>query len=303
MQSPGVIPVLIFAYARPGHLARTLASLRENQVPLIYAFADGAKGPQDADAVLATRRLLREVTWCEINLVERDANYGLGRNVRSGIDEVYERHEAFIVWEDDLIAVPGTYDWLCAALRHYREDERVMSITAWTHPRVLPDNIGGQPYFDGRAECWVWGSWPRAWRGMEQTALEKIAVYKAGGGLADAYGADLPGMARVEQRKNLWAVRWLYHHLLSRGLCLRPASSMVEHIGFGQDATHAGAATDWANPPLRPAPELPDAWPQSVENPLCRGLWQKANPRQSRFSLVQRAFRRQWRRLRLQSPG
>lgn len=273
-----VIPVLLFAYARPEHLKKVLGCLRENRVPLIYAFADGAKGATDASRVRETRTLLRSIDWCEVRLTERPTNLGLGRNVLAGVTEVAARHEIFIVWEDDLISVPGTYDWLCAALRHHATDERVMSVSAWTHPRVIPPALSGQPYFDARAECWVWGGYARSWRGMEQTAREKMALVKAAGMAVDAYGADLPVMAWDEARKNIWAVRWLYHHLQHGGLCLRPAWSMVEHIGFDATATNAASAATWANPPLRTAPVVPKSWPEPHEHPECRRLWREANP-------------------------
>ncbi|MBL9188268.1 MAG: hypothetical protein JNK23_12355 [Opitutaceae bacterium] len=269
------IPVVLFAYARPDHLGRTLASLRENAVPRIVAFADGAKGGTDAPRVAAVRALLREVDWCELRLIERRQNLGLGRNVLSGVSEVAARDAAFVIWEDDLIAVPGAYAWICAALRQYAGDPGVMSVTAWTHPRVTPADAGAGPYFDGRAECWVWGAWARSWLGMiDQTALEKMAT------VADpvAYGSDLPLMAEREEAQNIWAVRWLYHHMQHNGLCVRPPWSMVEHIGFDPLATNAASATAWANPPLRPAPAIPPAWPEPREHPQCRELWRAANP-------------------------
>lgn len=282
------IPVVLFAYARHRHLARTLACLRENKAPLILAYADGARDARDAPAVAEARALLRAIDWCEVRLVERAENWGLGRNVLAGVGEVAARHEAFIVWEDDLICVPGTYAWMCAALRHYAGDDRVMSVSAWTHPRVTPADAGDRPYFDARADCWVWGGYARAWAGMEQTALEKMAALRARGFPPVAYGADLPDMAKDEARKNIWAVRWLYHHFQRGGLCLRPPWSMVEHIGFDASATNAGAAQEWANPPLRPAPPIPTEWPAPREHAACRGLWQAANPP---AGILRRAFR------------
>lgn len=277
----GPIPVVLFAYARPRTLARVLACLRENAVPLVYAFADGAKGAGDAAAVAETRALLRAVDGCDVRLTERAENLGLGRNVLAGVSEVAARHEAFIVWEDDLVCVPGTYAWVGAALRHYAADERVMSVSAWTHPRVTPAGVeaSAAPYLDARADCWVWGGYARSWRGMgEAGALEKMAAAaRRGVGPAD-YGADLPAQARVEEPKNIWAVRWLYHHFEHGGLCVRPPWSMVEHIGFDAGATNAGAATDWANPPLRAAPPIPARWPEAREHPACRERWAAANP-------------------------
>ena len=276
---PKTIPVVLLAYARPVHLGRVLACLRENGVPLIYAFADGAKGAADAVAVAETRALLRAVDWCELRLTERTENWGLGKNVLAGVTAVAAEHEAFVVWEDDLIAVPGTYAWVGAALRHYAADERVMSVSAWTHPRVTPAEVGEAPYLDARAECWVWGAWARSWRGMaEETAREKMAAAERRGVAADGYGADLPEMAREEERKNIWAVRWLYHHLQHGGLSVRPPWSMVEHIGFDAGATYAAEAVEWENPPLRPVPPVPAVWPEVREAEGVRALWQAANP-------------------------
>jgi len=273
------IPVVLFAYARPAHLARVLACLRENHVPLVWAFADGAKGSKDAAAVEESRAMLRGVDWCEMRLVERGTNLGLGRNVLAGVSEVAAVHDAFMVWEDDLVCVSGTYDWMCAALRHYADDTRVLSVTAWTHPCVTPSGVGESPYFDARAECWVWGAWARSWLGMTgETAREKLAAAQARGVAPDAHGADLPLTARVEAKKNIWAVRWLYHHLQHGGLCVRPPWSLVEHIGFDAGATHSAGDIKWANPPLRPAPPIPAQWPEPRVHPACAPLWRAAYP-------------------------
>lgn len=277
-----VIPVVLFAYARPMHLARALACMRENGVPLIEAFADGAKGGADAAAVAEVRAMLRVVDWCEVRLTERAENLGLGKNVLAGVSEVAARHAAFVVWEDDLIAVPGTYVWVCAALRRFADEPRVMSVTAWTHPRVTPAGAGEDPYFDARAECWIWGAWARSWRGMaEETAVQKMKAAEARGVEPGAYGTDLPAMAKDEVKKNIWAVRWLYHHLQHGGLCVRPPWSMVEHIGFDAMATNAGVAGAWANPPLRSASPVPKMWPEVWEHPECRPRWQTAGVKPS----------------------
>lgn len=273
------IPVVLFVYARSEHTARVLACLRENRVPLIHVFADASKGPADAAAVAETRALVRAIDWCEVRLTERTENLGLGRNVMAGVSEVAAAHEAFIVWEDDLVCVPGTYDWVCAALRHYANDPRVMSVTAWTHPLITPPGLRGRPFFDARGECWVWGTWARSWRGVvEQTALEKQAAFIARGGRADDCGADLVSMAQVEQARNIWAVRWIYHHLQHGGLCLRPPHSLVEHIGFDASASNAANSTAWANPPLAAAPAIPAVWSEPREHPWSRRLWRAAAP-------------------------
>lgn len=266
------IPVVLFTYARPDHLGQTLECLRENQVPLIYAFSDGPKTPDKRQEVERVREMLRAIDWCEVVLCERDSNLGLGQSILAGVTEILKLHEAVLVFEDDLICVPGTYQYLSAALDHYRSDERVMSVTGWTHPLVTPGNISDAPYFDGRAECWVWGTWARSWQGMNVDARTLMQRCEASGIDVYKYGADLVAMAEVELEKNIWAVRLLYLHILKGGLCLRPPWSMVEHIGFDENATNASAEIWLRNPQLAAAPAIPALWPQPVENSQCARL-------------------------------
>ena len=172
--------------------------------------------------------------------------------------------------------MPGTYAYLCAALNHYRSEQKVMSVNGWTHPRVIPNDVGNQPYLDGRADCWVWGTWARAWQGMDQSAMALVEACKVSGIDPYRYGADLIEMAQAEQKRNIWAVRWLYLHMLKGGLSFRPPHSMVEHIGFDEMATNASQPSGWDNPPLMPCPPSPTQWPAS-EHPECVRLWQRAN--------------------------
>lgn len=280
MKSSDIIPVVLFAYARPVHLARVLGCLRANGVPLIYAFSDGPKNARDAAAVAEVRVQLRAIDWAEVRLTQRAENMGLGRSILAGVTEVAARHEAFLVWEDDLICVPGTYAWLAAALRHYADDPRVWSVAGWTHPELAPAEAGDAPYFDARAESWVWGGYARSWRGMDEPTAVKIAAGKV---ILSRYGADLPRFAADEARRGTWAIRWIAHHLQHGGLCVRPARSLVEHIGDDAGASNAQGDTSWANPPLAPASAPPTHWPEPHEAPDGAAKWRRAVWRRLRW--------------------
>ena len=251
-------------------------------MPLLYVYCDGPKGEEQRAGVESVRALVRGVDWCETRVVERATNLGLGRSILAGVTEVFGRHEALIVFEDDILCVPGTYAWMCSALEAYRDDPRVMSVTGWTHPRVCPRDAGDRPYFDGRAECWSWGTWSRVWPAMVDDARTLLRRCQDRGISPTRYGHDLPEMARDELRRNLWAVRLAYRHLVDGGLCVRPPWSAVEHIGFDPQATNSQFATEWMNPPLRRAPPIPERWPEPVENPECAPLWSRAYPSPAR---------------------
>jgi len=272
-----VIPVVVFCFRRPDLLERTLASLRADGVARIVAFSDGPRDRRDERDVSQVRDLLRSVSWCPIEVHERPVNLGLGRSVRTGVARALRDHEAVIVVEDDLECQPGTYAYLGAALEHYAGDLRVMSVTGWTHPRITPAGLSGRPYFDGKAECWVWGTWRRSWVGMHRSAMEIMRECAAGGIDVERYGSDMPKMAADAGPRNLWAVGWWYHHMLNGGLCLRPPHSLSEHTGWDDRATTTTAgALAWRNPRLEPCPPIPELWPEAVEHPDCARLWRAA---------------------------
>ena len=144
------IPVVVFAYRRVDLLERLLKRLRADDAAQIIVFADGAKGDEDKKGVAAVRAYLGGQP--ELKVFERDENWGLGRNILEGVSWVAKRYDAFLVFEDDLEPVSGCCAWMKAALRHYEPDDRVMSVTGWTHPRLSPElKSEDGSYFDGRA--------------------------------------------------------------------------------------------------------------------------------------------------------
>jgi hypothetical protein len=273
---PEIVPVVVFAYTRVDLLQQLLACLRRDQVPLLYVFCDGPKSERQRPATEAVRQLVRSIDWCQVRSTERSSNMGLGQSILTGVTEVLSRHDSVIVFEDDLVFAPGTYRFFCEGLVRYQAEPKVTSITGWTHPSVNPAGTSSAPYFDGRSESWSFATWARAWSGMDvgaaqrylQCRIRDIDVYR--------YGADLVAMARAEHLRNLWAVRWAYHHMLQGGLCLRPGRSLVDHRGTDFEATNALNTEQWENPQLPDSADLSGPWPAPREAPDCPQLWQQA---------------------------
>ncbi|MEO0563283.1 MAG: glycosyltransferase [Chloroflexota bacterium] len=233
------VPIALFVYNRPDTLTRTLDALQTDNVPLLYIFSDAPKRPAHDDGVQQVRDLIHRIDWTETHIIERESNYGLGRSILSGVSHVLEQHEAIIVFEDDLICAPGTYRYFSDVLQHYRDESRVMSITAWNNTELIPKGVTA-PYLDGRAESWTWATWRRAWHGLNHTdAMTLLHDYRRSDRDVRRYGEDVPAMALMEAERNLWLVRWILWHLVNDGLCLRPPHTMVEHIGYGTTASNA----------------------------------------------------------------
>jgi hypothetical protein len=291
-----IIPVVVFAYRRPDLLHRALESIRKNLVPKIYAFSDG---PRDASAVgdvAEVRKLLHAVDWVSIEIMEAPKNLGVSEAEISGISRVLAQHEMAVMVEEDLEFGPGTYDFVCAGLRHYRNEPRVMGVTAWSHPRVSPNGVT-QPYFTGRMSGLMWGTWRRAWEGMpDANAAQRLAECRARGIDPARYGRDLVESVVHEEERGFWDLRFNLHMLAQRGLFLFPARSMVQHIGYDPRATNSPDGTGWHNvvaPPPRPDSLV---WPRVEETHTAAERWRAAIGT-GKVTMADR-LRRRWRKIR-----
>lgn len=268
------VPVLLFTYARPEHTRRVLAALKDDQVPLILAYCDGPKGVADGARVECVREILHRVDWCEIHIVERKENLGLGVSLRQGINEVFGRYDRLVVFEDDIVCIPGTYRYFVDALAFFANEKRVMSICGWNHPRFSPTTQVNGGYFDGRFSCWGWATWRRAWEGMEIPALELFWDCRVRGRDVYRYGWDIPDKAVVEQRDNIWAVRFCLLHMLKRGLCYHPPQGLIENIGFDASASNTVSAGSFGQPSLTgTAPPFSPPLCRVREHPDVARLW------------------------------
>jgi len=275
-----MVPVVLFVFKRTDTLSVTLDSLRRNHVQKLIVYADAARTEGESSSVAAVRKMISAIDWCDVECHYRERNVGLGVNIRDGVAKALETYESVIVCEDDLEFVDGTIDYMSAALERYASDTRVMSVTGWTNARLVPNDVGELPYFDGRAECWLWGTWRRVWDKMSNmTALDMMNKIVERGERPYKWGGDLPNMARIELTRNIWAVRFVYLHILQGGLCLRPPWSMVNHIGWGNGATNVCGQNWEYNGTLRAAPPIPERWPEPVLNPQCETLDRKMYPR------------------------
>lgn len=270
------IPVVLFVYARPDLLRCTLASLEANQIPQLYVFSDAPRNSSVAPAVEEVRRIVEDIDWCDIHCEKNSVNLGLGKSILRGVGSVLERHDAAIIFEDDIVCAPHTYKYISAALDHYAHDDQVMSVAGWTHPKIRPPVSADQPFFSGRFACWGWGTWRRAWKGMDVRAATLLTRCRLRCRDVYRYGADIPEMAFLESATNTWAVRFALLHMLKKGLCLHPPRSLTLHIGFDDRSENCrgDGGLGMTMESLLPAPPLPEKWPEPIENSECPLLWQ-----------------------------
>lgn len=256
-------PVVLFAYKRPDHLQRALEGLRQNRVPLIYAFSDGPRSPDVEPLVTQVRQILRSVDWCAVHITERETNLGLGTSVRTGVSEVLANHGRVLVVEDDIVLQPGAYGYAVAALDHYQQHASVMSISLWSDPSLVPagERVG---FFSRRFVCWGWATTREHWLKYDRSPLELYRACEQKGLNVLSWGQDLKWQAENAEARNLWYVGFALTHFLHGGVCYFPVESLSDNVGFdgsGENCSivaQAGEHTDAATAMVA----VPERWPK-----------------------------------------
>ena len=237
-------PVVAFVYNRPAHAQRMLDALCANALADrtdLIVFCDGPRSELDLESVRRTRAIVDGVRgFRSVRAVRRETNLGLARSILSGLDEVSERHDRFIVLEDDLVCSAQFLDYMNDGLERFADDARVGSIHAYMFPIAdLPDY-----FFTCGGNSWGWATWADRWRAFQRdgrTLLRELKRSKrlsefdrnAGGGYAKML------VDQVRGRNESWAIRWHASLFLSGLLTLQPGRSFVQNIGMDASGTHS----------------------------------------------------------------
>ena len=214
-------PILLFVYNRPEHTLKTLRALSNN------VFADSSQ------LFIYVRNLISEFDWPGTKeIVLREENFGLARNIIEGVTEILDKFEKVIVLEDDLVTSDTFLIFMNNALNTYDEETKVYQISGYMIPHRIPFLKHSFLRVPG---SWGWGTWRRAWDGFstQQDSIYNLIRQE------NKYEFNLNGsyphynilMRNKEGKLNTWAVKWYAFNFHSRSLCLYPSRSLVRNIG------------------------------------------------------------------------
>lgn len=253
-------PILLFVYNRPEHVKRTLAALEQNILAKeseLFIYSDAARSPQDEASVAEVRKIIRTALpfFKQVNIIERETNWGLARSIIDGVTTQINRYERVIVLEDDLIVAPYFLKFMNDALDTYQHEEKVGHIQAcdFTQDASLPDT-----FLIKWTGSWGWATWKRAWKYFNpdgKALLEELQRRKL------TYTFDFNGKygytrmlrRQTEGKNNSWAIRWNASLFLNDILSLNVGKSLVQNEGFDGSGTNCGrgnlyASQLWMNP-------------------------------------------------------
>ena len=242
-------PIALFVYNRPEHTRLTLESLKRNvhaAESKLYIFSDGARDADQFAKVAEVRDIIRSTDgFQELELIERETNYGLANSIIDGVGMLTARYGKVIVFEDDLITSPYTLQYFNDALSRYQHQEKVMHIGGYMYPlkhEGLPET-----FFYRAASSWGWATWDRAWRYFEPDIDKIILQFNDEKKHRFSIEGTMNFWKQVREfktgRNNSWAIRWYASVFLNHGLTLNPSASLINNIGHDGSGIHSGKNT------------------------------------------------------------
>ena len=244
MRQINFAPVALMAYNRPGHLARVAEALSRNpeaRESRLFVFSDAAKNETARRGVAEVRALAQRLRgFKSVELICQEVNQGIGRSIIQAATQLTDELGRVIVLEDDLVPCPTFLRYMNYALEAYGEDERVISIHAYSYPvgEELPET-----FFLRGADCWGWATWKRGWalfepdgakllQNLEQRQLTRAFDFEGSYPYTEMLRDCIMGA------NDSWAVRWYASAFLLGKLTLYPGSAQVHNIGADGSGTH-----------------------------------------------------------------
>ncbi len=232
-------PIAIFVYKRLDYLKVLINSLKKNKLfrySQVFFFSDSWKNEVDKQDVLKVRKYISKIADSKkINIIFREKNYGLSKNIINGINQVLKNKNKIIVLEDDLKLSKNFLNFINDGLEIYKREHKVASINGWFFPIPYNKNMPDH-FFIRSADCWGWGTWKRAWNKFEPNAsklLNRIKNKKLDKlfNFNNSFSYTRMLQNQVVKKNDSWAIRWYASVFLKNMYTLYPKVSLVQNIG------------------------------------------------------------------------
>jgi len=238
------VPVLLVVFNRPETTQRVFDEVRKAQPRKLYIAADGPRNEDDENRCLLVKEIFKNVDWpCEVKALYRDQNLGCKIAVSSAINWFFQNEEEGIILEDDCLPSQSFFEYCDNLLEKYRNDERVYLISGYNKQNIWRPSSADY-FFSNLGGIWGWASWRRAWRhfDLEMKSLDEFISQKK---FQHLLGKRLGNLrqtqmlaARGGKGMSAWDYQWGFARHFNSGMACVPTKSLIENIGFGEDATH-----------------------------------------------------------------
>jgi len=237
-------PVVIFSYNRIDNIKKLLKSLNRNfefKKSDLFIFQDNYRNLDDKNKVINVINYLKKLrSKKQFNLVIREKNFGLAKNIIQGVSQVLKKNSSAIFLEDDLIVSKNFLKFMNLNLIYYKNQKKVWHISGWNYN--LNFNLEEDAYFTRGMNCWGWGTWRDRWKYFEKKPNVIIKSWTKNKIFRFNFDNSINFFSQIVRNQNndinTWAIFWYAVIFLRNGLCLNPVKSLVKNTGIGNSATH-----------------------------------------------------------------
>lgn len=239
-------PIVLFAFNRPEHTARTLDALSKNELAResdLIVYLDGPRN--EADLVLIEKVhqvILSFKGFKSITVNKNSSNVGLAANIITGVTKVINKFGRIIVMEDDLVTSPKFLNYMNDGLNYYSEEKRIWHISGFTE--FINVNRPNDSFLLRAMYCWGWATWSDRWVRFERNPEALIDTFTPE--MIERFNLDncmnfwSQVLLNASGKINTWAIFWYASIFKHEGLCLNPYNSYVQNIGFDGSGVHCG---------------------------------------------------------------
>ena len=157
-------PVVIPTLNRYAHLKRGLDSLAENswaKFTEVFVALDYPPNNKYVEGWQKTKAMLSAYPrdpFKNFTVVERDCNYGQGRNSKEVISKyVIPNYDRYISAEDDIEFAPNFLEYMDKCLDYFKDDDSVQAVCGYSYPLSWKLS-GGSTAFLSQATYSAWGT-------------------------------------------------------------------------------------------------------------------------------------------------
>ena len=240
-------PIVLFVYRRPQQTTRTIAALErcaESAKSDLFVYCDGPRDEAQQSAVAATRSIVRAAKGFQsLHIVEREKNFGLSANIRSGVSDVLSRSQSVIVLEDDIEVAPDFLAFMNQAMDHYQGRSEVFSISGYQYPVTLDRDYPSDSFLFSRFSCWGWATWRSQWDRIQWERPDRTEFLASRESFRRFWRVsnDLPEIMLdlIDGKNDSWSILFNRTQIECRGFSVHPVRSLVHNTGFDGSGTHA----------------------------------------------------------------
>lgn len=246
-------PILVFPYTRYDKLQKTISALQNNTLAaesVLFLFSDAAFVPEHEADVKRVREYLHTISgFKRVIIIEREKNLGSLGNIFDAMPRIMDKYERYILLEDDIVTSPYFLQYMNDALVYYKDDPRIMAISAYRAPFKckIPNGVFYLQYFQPWGYA-MWKNWRERACALDAENVMKELKRKSLLKKFNYYSSFIISNQRMLQRTmgqkiNINDVLFSANILNQDGYVVYPSVSMSNNIGLG-DGVHCTVQTN-----------------------------------------------------------